>query len=307
VRSTQQFGRVCQAVFGTSGAQGLEVSELRISFTVIKTVHHTPNAGDIRIYNLSQAHENQIKGEFDSVLLNVGYQGATRLLLRGNIRRTRSYRDGNDRVLQVICGDGDSDYRNGVVNTTLAAGTTDQDLVDHIVSQVFETTTLGSVVLSGQRRIRGAVFAGMARHYLHGIARNNDAHWSIQDGQLQIVPVDSTLPTEAVVLRSDTGLLNAPEVTDKGITAKCLLNPQLCPNGKVWLDNNDLKELLRKRVEAKPGARKNKPHTPARLDPDGIYKILKLTQKGDTRGPDWYSESLCVSLGKSIPTGAQAA
>jgi hypothetical protein len=301
---SQQFGRACQAVFGTKG-QGLEVSDLRIKFTVVKTVHHTPNAGKIEIYNLSQAHESEIKGEFDEVLLNVGYQGATREILRGNIRRSRSYRDGNDRVLEIICGDGDTDYRSTFVNVSLASGTTHQDLIDHIVTQ-FDSTTLGHVVVNTARRIRGAVFSGMARHFLSDIARDSDAHWSIQDGQLHIVPVDSTLPTEAEVLRSDTGLLNAPEVTDKGITTECLLNPNVAANGKIWLDNNDVKELFRTRIQAKPGARKNKSTVPARLDPDGIYKILKVEHKGDTRGPEWKSTSLCVSIGKSIPTTPRA-
>ena len=38
-----------------------------------------------------------------------------------------------------------------------------------------------------------------------------------------------------------------------------------------------------------------------RLDPDGIYKVLKLTHKGDNRGQDWVTEIECIGLDQPIP------
>src|SRR4029077_5054034 len=135
------------------------------------------------------------------------------------------------------------------------------------------TSKRGYVAIKEQRHIRGRVVSGMARDVLDEIAAHSDAQWSFQDGTLQIVPVDSTLPTEAIVLASDTGLLGAPEINDKGIKATCLLNPRIRIGGKVWLDNNDVKAQIKKELETKPGAHKVrvKKHRGelARLDPDG--------------------------------------
>ena len=98
-------------------------------------------------------------------------------------------------------------------------------------------------------------------------------------------------------------MLKAPEINDKGIAVKCLMNPQLRVNGAIKLDNNGIKA---KRVKAQALATKREkeettPKEPVRLDPDGIYKVLKLTHKGDTRGQDWVSEIECIGLDQPIP------
>lgn len=61
------------------------------------------------------------------------------------------------------------------------------------------------------------------------------------------------LPGEAIVLRADTGMLGAPEINDKGIAVKCLMNPALRVNGAIKLDNNGIKA---KRVKAQALATK---------------------------------------------------
>jgi len=299
--STQQFRRDCEVVIG-AGGHGTAIRDLRIQFEVTKDVYRTPNPAQILLTNLSPNNENKLRTEYKDVLVNAGYVGASLLTFRGNIRHAFRYRDGNDWVSQIDAADGDKDFRNSIINRTLAAGTTEKDLLDIIVES-FTDTKLGDVTFENITRGRGRMVSGMARDILDHFAMTHGAHWSIQDGNLQIVRVDSTLATEAIVLRSDTGLLGAPEINDKGIKVKCLLNPRIRCNGKIKLDNNDLKELIHKEKVQKPGA----PHhstAPVRLDPDGIYKVFKLVHKGDTRGPDWYTEAHCVGLKSPIPSQA---
>jgi hypothetical protein len=307
--SVRQWKRECQVVIGAAG-KGIAIKDLRIYFEVTKSLRSTLNTALIRIYNMTQDHENQIKGEFDDVLINAGYIGATQLIFRGTIRHTFGYREGNEHITEIDAADGDRDLRKTIVNTTLAAGSSSAQIVDHVVGN-FAETTKGHVVLKDQQRIRGRVLSGSAADVLDDVAAQSDAHWSIQDGVLQIVPVDSTLPTEAIVLRSDTGLLGAPEIDDKGIKATCLLNPRIQCNGKVWLNNNDLKAKIAKELETKPGAKKVKVKRHrgviARLDPDGIYKVYKLVHEGDTRDNTWTTQVFCVGLDKSIPAGKEAA
>jgi hypothetical protein len=128
---------------------------------------------------------------------------------------------------------------------------------------------------------------------------------------VQLVRADSTLPTEAIVLTSETGLLDPPMVDDKGVRTKCLLNPRIAINGKVQIDNNEVRLKIKKQREAKPGAHRKSPAKKrgelARLDPDGVYKTIKLKHKGDTRGDDWFTEATNIGLDKSIPAGKVAA
>jgi hypothetical protein len=313
--STQQWKRVCEVVVGDATAgTGIAMKDLRIEFDVCKTIGHTPNTALIKIRNLAPENEAKIKGEFTEILLNAGYEGQSRLIFAGNIKHTSRYRDGNDYVMEIEAADGDDDLRNTVVNSTLAAGTTISQAVDHLVSK-FTRVKLGHAVLKDRARIRGRVMSGSAKTYFDQIAKECDANWSIQDGRLEIVPVASTLPTEAIVIRADTGMVKAPELGDKGIKVTCLLNPQIRVNGKVQLDNNDFKIKVltqrKKKVTAgvvQPATTKSKgPKVLARLDPDGIYKVFKLTHKGDNRGNDWTTEIECLALAKTIPAGKQAA
>jgi hypothetical protein len=301
----RQYKRECEVIIGQGTVgQGISVKDLRITFEITKTIGRTPNAALIKIHNLTQAHENQIKGEFDEVLVNAGYQGGALLIFRGNIRHVFRYRQETDWITEIAAADGDRDFHNAFVNLSLAGGTSTSQLVDKVVG-TFSDTTLGPVTLKERSRIRGRVVSAMARDVLDDIAAESSAHWSIQDGQLHIVHVDSTLPDEAIVITAETGMLDAPQIDDKGIKVRCLLNPRIKVNGKIWLNNNDVMLRVRKQRASLPGAKqpakKKQQRQIARLDPDGVYKVYKLVHKGDTRGNEWETEVHCVALGTSIP------
>ena len=309
--SVRQWKRKVQVVIGKAGT-GLMVENLRIHFEVAKTIESAPNVAIIKIYNLHPDNEAKIKNEFDEVLLNCGYEGAMRLVFRGNIKHVYRYRDKTDYITEIEAGDGDKDFRSAVMNETLAAGTTNAQLVDRAVGSFKGAggTTKGHVQVNERARIRGKVISGNTRDVINDVARESGANWSIQDGQLVIVNANDVLPGQAIVIRADTGMLGAPEINDKGIAVKCLINPQLRVNGAIQLDNNGIKA---KRVKAQALATKReKQETNAplgrenaqlvRLDPDGIYKVLKLTHKGDNRGQDWVSEIECIGLDQPIPS-----
>lgn len=308
-KASKQYLRAFNILVGkqTTGTGITANEDFKIEFEITKTLRHTPNHAEIKIYNLSPDTEATIRTEFDELLVNGGYRDSVRTVFIGNIARVRRYRKGNDWITQIIAGDGDGDYYGTVINTTLAAGVLDSDVLNHIVSQ-FKKTKLGhslAVTANKTKRLRGKVMVGPARNYLHQLAASVDTEWSIQDGVLQFVPFEGTLPGEATVINANTGMSKAPEINDKGIKVWCKLNPALKPGGRIKLDNNDIKEEMRTIFEQAAGAKKpgvhkdKKKRSPARIDPDGIYKILTVTHEGDTRGPKWQSELLCKALDKT--------
>lgn len=298
--SVRQYKRQAQVIVGKAGV-GLSVTELRITFEVVKNIKSAPNTAIIKIFNLHPDNEAKIKKEYDDVILNAGYEGGVLLLFRGNITHVYRYREGNDFITEINAADGDTDFRLATVNGTLAAGTTNAQLIDLAVASFAGGTTRGVVQVPEKVRIRGKVVTGNTRDLLDTAARDAGANWSIQDGQLTIVGVNSVIPGVAIVLTSETGLLGAPETNDKGIAATCLLNPQIKINSAIKLDNNSIK--AKHEQEKALGKAKEKAKPPVRLDPDGIYKVIKVTHKGDNRGrgPDWTSEVTCVGLDEPIP------
>jgi hypothetical protein len=315
VSADMQWGRRCTIMIGKNDPTGkksspyLTVSDLRVTFEILKTIDKTPNSAKVSIYNLTDQHTNLIKKDYDEVIMMAGYQAADQMLFRGTIRHAYSYQEsGTDWITYIDAGDGDKDYQQAVISKTLAAGHTDNDWLNECGKAFLATggTKLGHMDVKGRARVRGRTYVGLTRDLITQIAKASDAHWSIQDGVLQIVAVDTTLPNQAIKIASNNGLLGAPEVTDKGITVKCLLRPALKVQGKIWIDNNNVRERARKASIYHKGG-PLKPLT--RLDVDGVYKNFKVLHRGDTRGnsgEDWCSEVQCVGLTDAIPklTGA---
>lgn len=301
------WGRVCRVKVGKIGRKGEPVvgreftETLRIAFDVTKTIYRAPNVATIKLYNLTQDHEEAIRDEYKDLALDCGYGGEAQGIFRGNIRFVYAYREGNDRIVEIQAGDGDKDFKDGEVNFTLAAGHTDEDAIKRLLENM-GTTVLGYVAGKNltKAKILGKTYSGTVRRVMDVIARNNEAHWTIQDGKLSMVPVRSTLPNEAIRVDSNTGLLGTPQINDKGIALKVQLDPRMVPNGKIWLSNNEVKAAVFKPPmllrEEQKGSK-----APIRLDPDGIYKLFVVNHKGDTRGGDWFSECKCVGLDDKIP------
>lgn len=293
-----------QLIVGTQG-QGISIDNfgtkpaLRIKFEIIKSLQKEPNSATIDIFNLSPATTNSMQNEYTDVTLNAGYDGAVKLLYAGSIQFASHFTDKTEVITELVCGDGDKHFRNGFVNKTFAKGTTDEQIVDYCITQL-PGLTKGPMQLNASGTLRGRSFSKMAHELLDEIARTNGCNWSIQDGQLHMVRADAMLnPNQAIVLTATTGLLEAAERTDKGISAKCQLDPRIAINTAIKLDNASIRT---KQTQKARNLAKATSTQPVALNKDGIYKVFKLKHSGDTRDTDWSTEVLCVGLGQPIPT-----
>lgn len=264
----RQFGRQLKLVIG-SDKESLEITNLRVTFEVKKTLTPEPNPAVIRIYNLNDSHRNLLTSkEFNRVSLSVGYE-ELRQIYAGDIVEANTLRDGEDFISELICGDGFKAYTSSVVNKTLSAGKSDAEILkENTQSMGVET---GVVDLPKDRQLpRGKVMFGDPRELLHKIAKNNDAQWSIQDGQMTVLPKDKVLAdNEGFVLSQETGMVGSPEKTDDGLSLACLCNPSLRIGGLV-------------RVQS------------IMSEYNGDYKITELSHEGDFLGDDWYSQITCI-------------
>lgn len=159
---------------------------------------------------------------------------------------------------------------------------------------------------------RGKVLWGMGRALMRCEAANVGASWSIQDGQVQILPLNGYLPGEAVVLSALTGLVGIPEQTEQGVKARCLLNPKLRIGGLVQIDNASVNQTSQADLRASgfptpalPGGaqvpydRYAGVQMLADITSDGFYRLYVAEHFGDTRGQDWYTEIIGLAVDKS--------
>ncbi len=109
---------------------------------------------------------------------------------------------------------------------------------------------------------------------------------------------NSALPNGVIELNSNTGLVGMPEQTIEGVQFTALLNPSIVPGCRVKLDNRSI-------TQAQFGTSYNSDSTNALyLDPntlglnaDGLYKVLKVAQVGNTRGNEYHTHGWCVGIG----------
>lgn len=299
---TELFGRKCSLVVGDAAGNGLELSALRVTFTVNKADNQSPAHAVIRVYNLSDDTARTVQKEFTRVALQAGYEGNYGLIFSGTVSQVRKGRENpTDTFLEIVATDGDEAYNFAVLGAqngtgTLARGWSQQTLHDAITQALdpYGVTVGYTPEFGGPAMPRGKVCYGMARDYLRTLADSAGTSWHVADGRLNMVPLAGTLPGEAVVLTRATGLVGMPQQTISGITCRSLLNPRVKHGGQVRLDNASIQTA---QVSVAYGAVNYFPG----LDADGMYKVYAIAIHGDTRGQAWYSDLICAAIDGTAP------
>src|ERR1700753_1165758 len=207
------FLRKVGLVVANQSGQGLDLSNFRIVFKVSAADVESPNNASIKIYNLGRDEALQIQKEFTQVSLQAGYQqGNFGVIFQGDIKQTKIGRENaKDSYVQIFAADGDAAYNFGTVNTTLAAGATQQQQAQAVAQQLQQhgvgaadyTGLQQSTVGTGGILPRGKVMFGLGRSYLRDVADTSNTSWSIQNGVLTFTSDTGYLPGEAVALNSD--------------------------------------------------------------------------------------------------------
>lgn len=290
---------------GTTGASqqnGLDLSQLRIRFRVEGMDFDRPKTAVIRVYNLSDATAQMVQKEFQTVMLQAGYEnGNYAQIFTGTIKQTRKGRENAiDTFLDIFAADGDLASNQAVVNKSLAVGSKLSDRAQVAIDAMKANGATGqdtkALQATGGILPRGKVLFGMARDYLGDAADTGNCSWSIVDGKVVFTPLTGYNSGEAVVLTAKTGMVGIPEATNDGVHVRCLLNPLIKIGTRVQIDNASINQT-----------QVNQQGFPAYTDlnffasttEDGFYRALVVAHFGDTRGNDWYTDLTCLAIDAS--------
>nr|WP_282555252.1 hypothetical protein [Providencia stuartii] len=264
----KQLGRQLKLVIGNDD-ESFEITQLRVTFDIKKTLTPEPNPAVIRIYNLNASHRNLLTSKvFNRAALSVGYE-ELQLIYAGDIIEVKVTESAEDIICELICGDGFKAYTCTLVNKTLSSGNRDRDILTENAQAM--DIDIGVIELPNDRQLpRAKVMFGDARELLHKIAKNNQSDWSIQDGQLMLLPKQKVITdNESFVLSQETGLIGKPEKSEDGLTITCLCHPTLKIGALIRLQS-------------------------ITSEFNGDYKITQLSHTGDFMERDWYSRLVCV-------------
>jgi hypothetical protein len=268
---TRLFGREWYLQVGT-----LDLSDLDLAFTVERSVRREPNLAEIRVWNLNRTTRAAVEAG-GTAILRAGYADPP-TLFRGDIRRAWTERDGVDYVTVLQARDGGRAYSEARIARAYQPGTR----VTTVLRDVVEDMEIGLGNLeeyeaSYQMRngsttfLDGYVAAGPARRVLDALTRAAGLRWSVQNGALQLLLQGQPLQSRAVVLSSDSGLIESPAWDEVGqrtrgrrgtVTAKSLIQPGLDPGRRVRLES----DLI-----------------------TGTFEVRKVQYQGETRGDPWFA------------------
>lgn len=301
-----------QGLSGTNSSgnpfNGIDLSNLRIKFSVKRSDTMTPNTADIRVYNVETTTALAIftalnpttsTPNLGRVILQAGYETNFGVIFQGNIKQIILGRESaTDTFVDIIAADGVQAFNFAIVNQTLAAGSTQSDQVFASVQAMAKNgVTAGHDGNDSTIKLpRGKVMYGNAKNYLRNVAQNTQQSWSIQDEKITFVPIKGYLPGEAVVLTSKTGLIGTPQQTNQGVNVKCLLNPLIRISTRIKIDEASIQDF--KIDLSVPNSAAN--IAPA-LQADGVYYVLVAEHSGDTRGIEWYTSILGINMNVSTP------
>jgi hypothetical protein len=306
---------------------GIDISNLRCSFSIQKIVLNTPNMLYARIYNLAPATLAKVIA-FTRVQVYAGYKHANYgMIFDGEVIQYRRGKENPvDTYLEIHAADGETALNGTVQFKTYPAGTKERQKLDDLndkkkqLDPSFKVEHIDENLYQAQSQ-RDSVVVGHSRTIERRIMLASGAQHFLDNGKFIAITNEGYRKTEKVILSPSTGLIGLPEVTPQGIQAKCLLNPKLMLGGIVKIDSKLLSAVAytpgsTSKVDAsgnvvggETGGKVfntnmwRQQFEAAYTSPIGEYKILLMTYTGDTRGNPWYCDLICIAMdsdGKAI-------
>ncbi|MCB1421736.1 MAG: hypothetical protein KDJ69_04575 [Nitratireductor sp.] len=259
----------------------LSISELKVGFTVRKTLSSENNDAEFDIWNLTSAHRMAFSEEYKEIEFEAGYtppMGGSNvaMIFKGYIRDVEHRRDGTDIITNVKCGDGDKGTRKGVVCKTHPTGTKPRQIIEDVINNM-EGVEIGELkgidALPPSRR--PVVTMGTGLREIDKLSRTHRFHWMINDGILETCPENEFL-NGMYIISQQTGMLDVPTITDKGVNVDVLLEPQILPGRQVDVRSETLDMN---------GA-------------GGQFRVHNVTHSGDNRNGDFKTSIEAVRLGE---------
>jgi hypothetical protein len=266
------------------GTQGKNPSPLRIKFDINKNLVGSANKSKIEIYNMSSQSRNSIKKGY-LVMLKAGYQSLIDTIFIGNVLPDGigSKREGSEIVTTLECGDGEGSIVMANLDRSYGPGITPLQILKDIANAMNLPNSInpsgignGVVFLTNNNPFnRGFVARGPCSKTLDKLLKPMGLEWSVQNGNLNIIPITGHLGNEAIVVSADTGMIGVPSQNAFVTKFSSILNPRLVPGALVQLKTND---------------------STANSSLNGFYKIREAHYKGDTHENHWGVECTCVRI-----------
>lgn len=264
--------------------QGVLIENLNVTFEVSKNADNKKNgnSASIEVYNLSTETLKKLETDFLACEFWCGYNeiGINRLV-NGEVVQVSTRRQGDDKVTQLLLGEGYVALNHQTLKSTVPPGKTVADVIEEIrksmpgvVRGIYAGTNINNPV------IYGYPLTGTPKQMLEELSEAYGLEYRVDQKTLSVTDSGGlTSKNVAVVLNKSTGLIDlpfyvSPRVTKKkgdntrktGVQFKALLNTDIIPGNIVKIESSTI---------------------------NGIFKVTSTRHYGSYRDQDWYVEAYC--------------
>lgn len=307
----QQLGRSAIIQIGKLNESGLQISGLRVHFTVKKTSTTDYNTAKLAIYNLNPNNRNRIRISGDELLKNslgeqysndlliikAGYTENECVVFMGNITLTNTQINRPDVITNVEASDGINGMNDLKYTQSYSAGVSAKKVLQDIVSKsAFAKNAINWNSLPDKRYPQGFTFHGFASVALSSVCNFIGLEWSIQNSELKFIPEGGNDGIRVASINSSNGMIGSPEEladisnsyytkADKRLNSQTVMTVNGAQKKKRILGGLKVKTLLR--PEINPG---NVVEIESQEIKRSLYRVVEVLHEGDTHDINWQTE-----------------
>lgn len=236
------FDRVIELTVGETTITGLD-----IAFAIEKDEDPEPHPCHIDIYNLNPENRAILsKYKKVPVILKAGYQNHGGIIFKGDMVRVNHIKEGSSWKTSLACGDGVS-IQGKRTQKTYAKGTSLKTVIEDLAKEagLSANSPMGHLEELNKAISSSLAISANPWSVLANLLAQQNINASIQNQSLQLRKNNEPLSKEAIVLKSETGLLATPEISSDGkVFVRSLLMPEFSPGRKVYIESSILTGFL---------------------------------------------------------------
>lgn len=216
-----------------------------LEFDINRTYYSSANHFQLRVYNLNKNRRNALRKDlisyqfgaedFRQITLVAGYGTNMPLILKGNVVRGFSVREGNNMITQLEGFDSGFAFANGVTANQYSAGSLRQNMMLDLASSL-PNTSLGCI---SQSVVAGAIPRGNA---LDGNTTDilgdlTGGAFFIDNGTVHILGDNECTDDKILLINSQSGLLGTPTLEQTTIHMDILFEPKVKVGQRVLVES----------------------------------------------------------------------
>ena len=220
------FKRIAQFVINPgANTRILNYPEFTLEFEKIFDLNGAPDETTIRIFNPSsdtaRAFVPPNAQTKVRMIINAGFESDSGLVTQGEVIRLKTDTVGNDRILTATIHDRNALWQNTMVAETFSGVHKASFIIDDIFSSFGIKATIN---LGNDKTFEDKSINSTLRRFVEDMAKETDSDFFMNDARMIFAPKAEKGKRVVFLLSPNAGLLDRPEITDKGLKIKTLFN-----------------------------------------------------------------------------------